>query len=38
MKTTLLLTGLLMAGFLSDAQQPVEDGRQFVKRLTPQHP
>jgi metallo-beta-lactamase class B len=34
MKTTLLLTGLLLAGFFSDAQQPVEDGRRFVKRLT----
>ncbi len=34
MKTTLLLTGLLLAGFLSDAQQPVEDASQFVKRLT----
>ena len=34
MKITLLLTGLLLAGFFSDAQQPVEDAHQFVKRLT----
>jgi hypothetical protein len=34
MKYTLFLTGLLSAGSFLHAQQPVEDARQFVKRLT----